>query len=57
MGIKPLLPYLAKIDKVKSVKDLQQLLIEMEPIGGIGFIGVGVGADDKIVPKNSLNWE
>jgi predicted metalloendopeptidase len=38
MGIKPLLPYLAKIDKVKSVKDLQQLLIEMEPIGGIGFI-------------------
>jgi hypothetical protein len=30
-----LLPYLAKIDKVKSVKDLQQLLIEMEPIGGV----------------------
>jgi hypothetical protein len=25
---------------------LQKLLIEMEPIGGIGF-GVGVGADDK----------
>ncbi|MBU0942710.1 MAG: M13 family metallopeptidase [Bacteroidetes bacterium] len=55
MGIKPLLPYLAKIDKVKSVKDLQQLLIEMEPIGGVGFIGVGVGADDKNSAKNSLN--
>jgi endothelin-converting enzyme/putative endopeptidase len=25
MGIKPLLPYLAKIDKIKSVRDLQQL--------------------------------
>jgi endothelin-converting enzyme/putative endopeptidase len=46
MGIKPLLPYLAKIDKIKSVRDLQQL-IEMEPVGGIGFINVGVGADDK----------
>jgi endothelin-converting enzyme/putative endopeptidase len=45
MGIKPLL-YLAKIDKIKSVRDLQQLLIEMEPVGGIGFINV-VGADDK----------
>jgi endothelin-converting enzyme/putative endopeptidase len=41
MGIKPLLPYLAKIDKIKSVRDLQQLLIEMEPVGGIGFINVG----------------
>jgi hypothetical protein len=29
---------------------LQKLLIEMEPIGGIGF-GVGVGADDKIAVK------
>lgn len=53
--IKPLLPYLAKIDKVKNVADLQQLLIEMEPIGGIGFIGVGVGADDKNSAKNSLS--
>lgn len=53
-GIKPLLPYLAKIDKVKSVKDLEQLLIEMEPLGGIGFINVGVGADDKNSTKNAL---
>lgn len=53
--VKPLLPYLAKIDKVKNVTDLQQLLIEMEPIGGIGFIGVGVGADDKNSAKNSLS--
>jgi endothelin-converting enzyme/putative endopeptidase len=54
MGIKPLLPYLAKIDKIKSVRDLQQLLNEMEPVGGIGFINVGVGADDKNSTKNSL---
>lgn len=54
MGIKPLLPYLAKIDKIKSIRDLQQLLIEMEPVGGIGFINVGVGADDKNSTKNSL---
>ena len=54
MGIKPLLPYLAKIDKIKSVKEVQQLLIEMEPVGGIGFINVGVGADDKNSTKNSL---
>jgi predicted metalloendopeptidase len=33
-GITPLKPYLAKINKVKSVKDLQALMIEMEPISG-----------------------
>ncbi len=54
-GITPLKPYLAKIDKVKNIQDLQKLLIEMEPIGGIGFFGVGVGADDKDSSKNSLN--
>ena len=51
----PLLPYLAKIDKVRNTTDLQQLLVEMEPIGGIGFFGVGVGADDKNSAKNSLS--
>jgi putative endopeptidase len=53
--ISPLLPYLAKIDKVKNTIDLQQLLAEMEPIGGIGFFGVGVGADNKNSAKNSLS--
>ncbi|MEZ7499257.1 M13 family metallopeptidase [Flavobacterium sp. Arc3] len=51
----PLLPYLAKIDNVRNIQDLQKLLIEMEPIGGIGFFGVGVGADDKNSAKNSLS--
>ena len=53
--ISPLLPYLAKIDKVKNTADLQKLLVEMEPIGGIGFFGVGVGADNKNSDKNSLS--
>tara|TARA_R110000868_G_scaffold285081_1_gene545557 strand:- start:4835 stop:6898 length:2064 start_codon:yes stop_codon:yes gene_type:complete len=51
----PLLPYLAKIDKIRNAQDLQKVLIEMEPIGGLGFFGVSVGADDKNSSKNSLN--
>jgi putative endopeptidase len=53
--INPLLPYLAKINKIKNAKDLQKVMIEMEPVGGLGFFGVGVGADDKNSSKNSLN--
>ena len=48
-GMDPLKPYLAKIDAVNNLDDLQQLLIKMEPYGGIGFFGVGVGSH----PKNS----
>jgi predicted metalloendopeptidase len=46
MGIAPLKPFLKKIDAVKNAKDLEALLIEMEPIG-IGFMGAGVGTDAK----------
>ena len=53
-GIKPLKPYLAKIDAIKNTKDLQKVLIEMQPIGGIGFFGLYVGADDKNSNKNSV---
>jgi endothelin-converting enzyme/putative endopeptidase len=35
---------LKKID-VKNTKDLQALLIEMEPLGGIGFFGANIGPD------------
>lgn len=55
MSVSPLLPYLAKIDKIRDVQDLQKLMIEMEPVGGLGFFGVGVGADDKNSSKNSLS--
>jgi len=54
-GITPLKPYLAKIDAVKNVSDLQKLLAEMEPMGGIGFINLYIGADDKDSNKNSIN--
>jgi putative endopeptidase len=54
-GIMPLKPYLNKINTVKNMAGLQQLLIEMEPIGGVGFFGVGVGADEKNSNKNSVS--
>ena len=53
-GIAPLKPYLAKIDAVKNINDLQNLMMEMEPMGGIGFFGFGVGADAKDSNKNVL---
>ncbi|MFL9844137.1 M13 family metallopeptidase [Flavobacterium rhizosphaerae] len=54
-GVKPLKPYIAKIDKVKDVKSLQALLEEMEWEGGLGFFGVGVGADAKDSNRNVVH--
>ncbi len=54
-GIKPLQPYLKKIDAIKNVTDLQNFFIEMQPQGGIGFFGIYVGADAKNSNKNSVN--
>ena len=54
-GIAPLKPYLAKINAVKNTKDLEALLIEMEPFGGIGFFGAGVGTDAKNSNRNVIN--
>ncbi|PWK20748.1 M13 family metallopeptidase [Xanthomarina spongicola] len=48
-GIDPIKPYLEKIDKINNIQDLQAYLIEMEPQGGAGFFGFGVGSH----PKNS----
>jgi len=53
-GISPLKPYLKKIDAVKDVKSLQALLAEMEPEGGLGFFGAGVGADAKDSNRNTV---
>jgi putative endopeptidase len=55
LGIKPLEPYLKKINAVKNVSDLKRLLIEMETQGGIGFFGVGVGTDAKNSNRNVVN--
>lgn len=54
-GIAPLKPYLAKIDKVKNVQDLQKFIAEMEPILSVGFFGVRIAADKKDSNKNILN--
>jgi len=51
-GIKPLLPYLTKINAVKNVSDLQNLMIQMASKGGVGFFGIGVGTDAKNSSKN-----
>lgn len=53
-GITPLKPYLKKIDAVKDIKSLQALLIEMEPEGGLGFFGAGIGADAKDSNRNTV---
>ena len=52
LGINPLKPYLAKIDAVKSIQDVNNLVTEMESQGGIGFYGVYIGADAKDSNKN-----
>lgn len=51
-GVAPLKPYLKKIDAVKDVKTLQALLTEMEPEGGLGFLGASVGTDAKNSNRN-----
>lgn len=55
-GIAPLAPYLAKINAVKNIKDLQKLMMETEAQGGgVGFFGVGVGADEKNSTRNVVS--
>ncbi|MFT3914390.1 MAG: M13 family metallopeptidase [Anaeromyxobacteraceae bacterium] len=46
-GAKPLQPWLARIDKVKSADDLPAYLAEASLAGVPGGIGLGVGQDDK----------
>ena len=55
LGMKPILATLKKIDKIKSIKDLNAFITEMQPEGGIGFYGIGVGADAKNSNKNTVN--
>ena len=54
-GIKPLKPYLDKINAVKNTADLNKLLIEMDNKGGLGFFGVYVGTDSKNSNRNVVS--
>lgn len=54
-GLSPLKPYLAKINAIKNIKDLQAFLIEMDPAGGIGFFGFGIDADAKNSNRNVVS--
>jgi len=55
-GIAPLAPYLAQINAVKNVKDLQKLMMETEAQGGgVGFFGIGIGADEKNSTRNVVS--
>ena len=55
-GIAPIKPYLAKINAVKNIADLQKLMIEQEAKGGgVGFFGFGIGADDKNSKRNVVS--
>jgi putative endopeptidase len=54
-GITPVKTYLSKIDAIKDVKGLQQLLAEMQPYGGIGFLRVRIDSDDKNSNRNIVH--
>ncbi|TNJ45294.1 M13 family metallopeptidase [Tamlana fucoidanivorans] len=47
LGVKPLKPYLSKIESISNINDLQNYLIEMEPLGGGGFFSFYVYAHTK----------
>jgi putative endopeptidase len=55
LGIKPIKSTLAKIDAIKSIGDLNKLITEMQPQGGLGFYGIGVGPDAKNSNRNVVN--
>ena len=55
LGLTPLKPYLAKINAIKNTKDLQDFMVEIYPIGELGFFGVGVGTDAKNSNKNAIS--
>lgn len=46
-GKSPVLPYLAKVDQIKTKEDIETYLINMAPYGGGGFYGFGVYNDLK----------
>ncbi|MBC7606826.1 MAG: M13 family metallopeptidase [Burkholderiales bacterium] len=54
-GMTPIKTSLANIDAIKNIQDLQKVMIEMEPAGGIGFVSVNIGADKMNSNNNSVS--
>lgn len=54
-GATPLKPLLEKIETIQNLNTLQTYLIEMQPQGGGGFFGMGIGADAKDSNKNRVS--
>lgn len=52
-GIAPLKPYLAKIDEIKTKKDVEDYITNMAPYGGGAFYGFGVFNDLKDSKTNA----
>ena len=52
-GIAPLQPFLAKIDEIKTKKDVENYITNMAPYGGGGFYGFGVYNDLKDSKMNA----
>lgn len=55
LGITPIKETLAKINAIKSITDLNKFLTEMQPQGGLGFYGLGIGPDAKNSNRNVVN--
>ncbi|WP_310554674.1 M13 family metallopeptidase [Flavobacterium sp.] len=55
LGINPIKPYLTKINELKNIQDVNNLILEMEPQGGIGFYSIGISPDAKDSNRNVVN--
>lgn len=54
-GLSPLKPYLAKINAINNIKDLQAFLTEMAPLGGIGFFDMSIYQDERNRSRNAIH--
>ncbi len=54
LGIKPIKPYLDKINAINNKQDVLDYMIAIEPVLSAAFMGIGVGADMKDSNKNVL---
>jgi putative endopeptidase len=55
LGIKPIKPTLEKINAIKNVDDLNNLILELQPEGSIGFYSMYIGSDAKNSTRNIVN--